>query len=295
MIEFIKKNWGLEEQPQKIANVTWSVGDRYLLKHVGAKRAMDNNLHLTETLRAHGVPVFSIVPALTGEACVLGEDGYYMLMERLPGRHIKDVFQTDSTAIAYQTGVVTAKIHRALLTVQANLQHGEAFDSELRGWIYDALKDSEWNASQDMEPDIKALCAVYPDLPKQFVHRDLHYGNLLFEGTDLTGVLDFDLGKWDARLFDPAYFLLGQLPGVSSLRQVQEPWLGFISSYLHGYESISTLTAAEKEALPLMMCCIELLFVAFWLGQGDRQKAQEAYGIYRFVRESEKDILRIVT
>ncbi|MDR1505347.1 MAG: phosphotransferase [Prevotella sp.] len=32
-------------------------------------------------------------------------------------------------------------------------------------------------------------------MPKQQIHRDLHYGNLLFEGTTLTGVLDFDLGK----------------------------------------------------------------------------------------------------
>lgn len=291
MLNFIQENWGIEEQPQKAANVTWSVGDRYLLKRMRDERSMENNLRLTETLREHGVPVFSIVPTLSGDAFALGEDGYYLLMEKLPGAHITDVFGRDSEAIAYETGVVTAKIHAALRAVQADLPHGEAFDSELRGWIHEGLKNSDLKSLQEAQQDIQALCTVYPELPKQFIHRDLHYGNLLFEGTTLTGVLDFDLGKWEARLFDLGYFLLGQLPG-KDFSEIREPFLRFIRSYLQGYESVSALTDAEKQALPVMMCCIELLFVSFWLGEKQPKHVQDAYDIYYFVRENVQDIRR---
>ncbi len=139
------------------------------------------------------------------------------------------------------------------------------------------LTKEEWSGP------IEALCCIYPHLPKQQIHRDLHYGNLLFEGTTLTGVLDFDLGKQDARLFDIAYFLLGQLSGQKDLVAIKDKWLTFISQFLIGYETIIALAEEEKKALPLMMQCIELLFVVFWQQQANQEAAEETVGIYKFI------------
>lgn len=52
---------------------------------------------------------------------------------------------------------------------------------------------------------------------------------------------------------------------------------------MEGYESRNKLETCEKEALPLMMQCIELLFVAYWQQQGNRKAAEEAADMFRFV------------
>lgn len=140
--------------------------------------------------------------------------------------------------------------------------------------------------SEEWFKPIEALGKIYPQLPKQQIHRDLHYGNLLFEGTTLTGVLDFDLGKQDARLFDIAYFLMGQLIDQKDLMAIKDKWLTFISHFLSGYESIIVLEGAEKEALPLMMQCIELLFVVFWLQQANQKATEDAIKVFKFITDN---------
>lgn len=144
------------------------------------------------------------------------------------------------------------------------------------------MTKEEW-----MKP-IDALCSIYPQLPKQQIHRDLHYGNLLFEGATLTGVLDFDLGKQDARLFDIAYILVGQLLGQKDLTAVENKWLIFVSQFLNGYESITVLERDEKEALLLMMQCIELLFLAFWQQQKNQKATEETIEIFKFLQNTKK-------
>ena len=99
----------------------------------------------------------------------------------------------------------------------------------------------------------------------------------------MTGVLDFDLGKQDARLFDIAYFLLGQLLGEKDLMAIKDKWLTFVSQFLSGYESIIILEENEKEALPLMMQCIELLFVVFWQNQENQESTEETIEIFKFI------------
>lgn len=156
-------------------------------------------------------------------------------------------------------------------------------DKELMGWISRELTGSSLLTKEEWSGPIEALCSIYPQLPRQQIHRDLHYGNLLFEGTTLTGVLDFDLGKQDARLFDIAYFLAGQLLGTKDLMAMKHKWIRFISQFLSGYESMIVLENNEKKALPLMMQCIELLFIAFWQQQANQEAAAETLRIFKFV------------
>lgn len=279
----IMKFWGLTEEPVATTPTTWEVAGKYILKSVGTENAALNNLRLTAALRSHGVPVPHIMKAADGRDYILAEAGCYLLMEKLTGNHIKEVFEQDYASIAYETGIVIGKIHCAFMTVSDNKIGINPFYQELTGWISRELSCSSLLTKEEWSGPMEKLCSIYPQLPRQQIHRDLHYGNLLFEGTTLTGVLDFDLGKQDARLFDIAYFLSGQLQGIKDLMAIKQKWIQFISQFLSGYESMIVLENDEKKALPLMMQCIELLFIGFWQQQANQEAAAETLRIFKFM------------
>ena len=279
----IMKFWGLTEEPVATTPTTWEVAGKYILKSVGTENAALNNIRLTAALRSHGVPVPHIMKSADGRDYILAEDGCYLLMEKLTGNHIKEVFEQDYASIAYETGIVIGKIHCAFMTVSDNKTGINPFYQELTGWISRELSSSSLLTKEEWSGPMEQLCSIYPQLPRQQIHRDLHYGNLLFEGTTLTGVLDFDLGKQDARLFDIAYFLSGQLQGIKDLMAIKQKWIQFISQFLSGYESKIVLENNEKKALPLMMQCIELLFIGFWQQQANQEAAAETLRIFKFM------------
>lgn len=281
----IKTYWGIEGEPVATTPTTWAVGEKYILKLVKADNNAQNNVRLSVALRAEGVPVPHILTLKDGRDYVAAQEGCYLLMEKLGGSHIRELFHQDYATIAYQTGIIIAKIHCALMTLTDNQEDKCFFDKELRGWISNGLSTSSLLTKEEWSKPIEELCSIYPLLPRQQIHRDLHYGNLLFEGTTLTGVLDFDLGKQDARLFDIAYFLLGQLLGEKDLVAIKDKWLTFVSQFLSGYESITMIDENEKEALLLMMQCIELLFVVFWQQQKNQEATEETIRIFKFIEQ----------
>lgn len=283
MLTELVKNWPVTGELSVLTPTTWDIAGKYILKRVGTEAGARNNVRFSNVLRAHDVPVSQLLPTRDGGEYIATPEGCYLLMEKLGGSHITDIFNRDYAAIAYQTGIIVARIHRALRTITDEPVKSTPFDLELRGWIREALAGSELLKPEEWEEPIETLCGLYPQLPKQEIHRDIHYGNLLFEGNVLTGVLDFDLGKQDARLFDLAYFLLGQLLGQRDLGAIEERWLVFARKFLEGYGMIAELEESEIESLPLMMQCIEYLFIAFWYEQENKDAMEETLKILRFI------------
>jgi Ser/Thr protein kinase RdoA (MazF antagonist) len=283
----ISTYWDIEGEPVAVVTTptTWDINGKYILKNVKTENYAQNNVRFSTALRAEGIPVSSFIPLKAGGDYIIMQGGCYLLMEKLAGSHIRDVFQQDYEAIAFDVGVITAKIHNALTTMTHEKQINVPFDEELRGWIHKGLTASNLLTQDEWKKPIEVLLGIYPRLPQQQIHRDLHNGNLLFEGTRLTGVLDFDLGKQDARLFDIAYFLLGQLIKQNDLLATKDRWFIFIRRFLSGYESITLLEREEKEALPFMMQCIELLFIVFWERQANQEAAMESVEIFRILNE----------
>ena len=75
------------------------------------------------------------------------------------------------------------------------------------------LAANEWKilGEEDYTRTVSLLEAVYPSLPKQLIHRDVHFGNFLFFEGSLSGYIDFDLSQRNIRIFDLCYFLSGLL------------------------------------------------------------------------------------
>jgi homoserine kinase type II len=97
-----------------------------------------------------------------------------------------------------------------------------------------------------------ALIARIPDLyatlPQQLVHEDFDPGNVLMEGTRVSGVLDFEFCARDLRAMDLAVALTWW-PARHYGTGAEWP---VIAAFSHGYARYLTLTDGELQALPML-------------------------------------------
>ena len=138
------------------------------------------------------------------------------------------------------------------------------------------------------------MADIYDKLPVQLIHRDVHFGNFLFEKGKFSGYIDFDLSQRNIRIFDICYFLLGLLSEEVKLEITREQWFVIVKNVFAGYESKVELTEDEKYAVPYVMECIELLFVAYFESINDVHCAEDASKIYDFVKMQENKIWRSI-
>ena len=97
--------------------------------------------------------------------------------------------------------------------------------------------------------------------------------NLLDDERYDEAVLYIELSQKNIRIFDICYFLTG-LPAEETCEPlIQKEWIEIVKSVILGYESTSKLSESEKNAIPCVMECIEILFVAYFTGIEDAKHA----------------------
>lgn len=162
----------------------------------------------------------------------------------------------------------------------------------MNGWVRENLErtDGKYISQEEYGKVVSRLAELYHELPVQLIHRDVHFGNFLFSEGKFSGYIDFDLSQRNIRIFDLCYFLLGLLSEEEKLQVTEGEWFDFLKFVFQGYENTLPLTEVEKKAVPYVMECIELLFVAWFDSEEDLLCAGDAYRIYEFVRRSEEQI-----
>ena len=83
------------------------------------------------------------------------------------------------------------------------------------------------------------------DLPRGPIHADYFPDNVLFEGGEVSGVIDFYFGCVDALVYDLAIALSAW--GFDGDGRVIP---GAVEAFRHGYETVRPLSPAEARALP---------------------------------------------
>lgn len=291
----VYKIWDVDGEIAQIYNTTWSVGKEYMLKKSN-KYALENNLSFLQRLEVCEIPVAQPVAARSGELLVVSDESCYLMTKRLKGTHITNIYESDYRTIAHETGLVAARLHKAFIKCESLIsQESALFIEELEGWIYTVLESDRWEyvSKDEYQHLVGQMRDCYDLLPKQLIHRDLHYGNMLFDNMIFTGYIDFDLSKKDARIFDLCYFLLSLLIDHNTAAELAI-WTEIIHSFIAGYEELLPLASIEKESIPLFMQCIELLFVAYFHQNGSSEFKHNAAKLYECIRVNEELIKRSV-
>jgi len=94
------------------------------------------------------------------------------------------------------------------------------------------------------------LTRILPNLPHAVIHGEYHPHNLIWNGSDIVGLIDLDGVRWDARLVDlcvAAYCFTHDFASISNGPAMRpEPFLRFLALYAEYAE----LEEAELRALP---------------------------------------------
>lgn len=201
-------------------------------------------LGLTDHLAARGLPAprpvrdghDSWVGTLNGRPAAV--------IEWLPGAWLRD----PSMAEVEAAGVMLARLH---LEAQAfPIQRANPVGPA----VWRALADRSATAARGEDRDIlDGVEAAFArlgdpwteDLPRGPIHADYFPDNVLFEGGEVSGVIDFYFGCTDLLAYDLAIALSAWGFDGSG---VAIP--GSVDAFRRGYEAVRPLTPAETAALP---------------------------------------------
>lgn len=284
--------WGLQEKElRQIYDTAWQVGENYVLKIYNGLNMLKRNLKLLYTLDNMNIPVGQIIPTLDNQQYVINKDICGFLSKKLSGSNIVEL--GNDMNIAYMMGEIIAELHIAFKKCEDidDFWDNSLLD-EMKGWVKNSFEKDSWNYinKEEYEEIVSKLENVYDKLPVQLIHRDVHFGNFLFDKGKFSGYIDFDLSQRNIRIFDICYFLLGLLSEEEKLEITEERWFEFVKNVFKGYESKLKLSIEEKKAVPYVMECIELLFIAWFADQQDICCAKDADKIFHFIKHSEDRI-----
>jgi len=215
-------------------------------------------LDLMAHLARHGIPCPAPIASLA--------DGYLgelngkpaALVTRLPGRSI----ERPGVHECGELGGLLARMHLAGRSFGAYLENP-------RGprWWRAAARDLQPYLGEAERRRIEAELSFqagqrFPDLPRGPVHADLFRDNALFDGTRLSGVIDFYFAGIDCLLYDVAVCANDWcLTDPQSDRRL-EP--ARVRAFLGAYHALRPFMPAERAAWPAMLRAAAL---RFWLSR----------------------------
>lgn len=292
----ILKEWGIENiEIKQIYDSAWQVGEEYVLKVYDNPENLERNIRLISMLSGLGIPVGDLINTVQEKSYAKDNNSYYILTKRLKGNAIVSSNQLEKLALPM--GRVIAELHKAFSECEKQEDFWDnSLLREMKGWIKDALEADGWpHVSKCLYEDtLENLEKVYKTLPIQLIHRDVHFGNFLFEEECFSGYIDFDLSQKNIRIFDLCYFLLGLLCEEEALAVTEEQWFQVLRKVFQGYAEINPLQSQEIQSVPYVMKSIECLFAAWFLGQKDMKCCEDAVKLLDFVDRNTQKILSVL-
>lgn len=245
-------------------NEHWRVnaaGQSFVLRRYNAQRtrgAIAFEHGILDALTTTEWPVAAPMRSVDGERVVGHEQRLYALFPHRPGGR----GPAHDLAHLEQKGGFLARLHETLATMDCDEQRegfGRAWELDRPGATFNELLRAFGRSHHDLAPVIRAqryrnlreLSKLgYGDLPSQVIHGDFTGENLLFADGALTGVLDFDHARVDARAVDLAWSILSDCyePPEDTAIAIEAA-----RSYVSGYAAVAPLYEEEARlVVPLI-------------------------------------------
>ncbi len=231
---------------------------------------------LLSLLKEYAFPSPRPLVAANGETAIAHNDKPMMMKEYVVGQ----VHQHLDKTMLHQIGMAMAKLHqipwldflsnRLPFGVQKFLSiQGQKIDTEYEGWIAKRLPCLEQQKPQG--------------LPRGLIHGDISYDNMLFEGTRLKAIIDFEDAAYEDKVFDLGMAIVG-LCGKG-----QGVVLEKARALVKGYEQIRELEEGEKRALQLYVeyAAATVSCWRYWKYHVDAPSVENADKHWQMVRVAE--------
>lgn len=249
-------------------------------------------------LKNNDIPVSVPLRTKDNTLYVSSDGENYCMYKFIKGEHLKyELFQDTKKAVKLY-GYVLGKLHKALGKYKGKTDGIKDMDlyNDVFNWaiptIIEQLKDSKVNnILQDLSNEMKN---IFNALPKQYIHRDFHGQNVLFEGDKWVGLIDFDLCVRGYKVFDIGYILTSILVTDFSNEEYRNNWLTLIPILIDSYTKENDLTNAEKRGIWYIFMSIQLIFTAYYLGVKNEKLAKQNLEVFYWLYDNRNTINRFI-
>ena len=253
-----------ELAPGRVWEVATGHGERYVLKKVSTFGAPDPVRRFTSEARIltyllqQGVPVAVPVLADDGKAYATDDEGVLCaVFPMLPQGGADD--QKLDPGLLRNMGAAIARMHETLARCPFGIESWQVGPGTLiASWQVlrdrlpaDAFSGLSARVQPRWDPIVRALSAA-----PQRVHGDVHGGNILTDGRDVTGIIDCDHLPLAPRGYDLGYYLAfgvqWRLAASQPSPPVDDAMPVIVRHLLTGYDAVSRLTRQENDDLPAL-------------------------------------------
>lgn len=267
-IENLLANWNLEAknvvpayQPngQALSEHVWQINADYYLKMFENEKSFQKGVTITKQI----IDGQTIELTINGKEFVEKNGNFFVLFSKANGQPIFSETILQQSESGRYLGEIIGQITLQLENVTGDFTENNLLET-VTNW---AMPKSQTmiNLSTTWQNTFqKQMDELFPKLPKQVIHRDLHGGNLLVAANSFT-VIDFDLAEINFRIYDPCYYLTSVLSEQIMTENFDgEKWLVLMKELLIGYHQVVKLTDAEKTAIPIVMLANQFICVAYF-------------------------------
>lgn len=297
-LRVILENWDIEKNlsindiylmdGSKVIGNVWKVGNNYILK-TEKRETLMKNLKISKALHNQGFSSSLPVLTKTGKEYLDGKD-VFILTRGVKGDPLSRTHRFGDNRIKFSEkyGRSIARLHKALKAIQQDIPADEVnLYKTITEWALPSVKQQniQWSMEIDdsfFEDFIKSFGMLYDKLPKQLIHRDPNPSNILFDGDEVSGFIDFDLSEINIRLWDVCYCATGILSEGSD--EAYKKWLEILRGILHGYDQEGKLTPEEKDGIFYVICSIQMICIAFF----------ESSDIYKELAKVNRQMLKFI-
>ena len=268
----ILKHWNLESETitdiyydgtgNKNENACY-VGGEYVLKFTANLGKLKKHIEVSKAL--HSIGLLSAVPVPTTDGAEFIPDGevYFYLTRRLPGEQmVSNKFGEGDGRFA---GEIIGQLHLALAKIEDCVSEADLL-ATVKDWALPKAKEALNLSDAFCKEYLDTFAALYPNLPRQIIHRDPNPGNIIC-AEDQWGFIDFELAERNARIYDPCYAATAVLS--ETFGQHNDKWLGIYRDIICGYDSVAHLTDNERKAIPYVILANQFVCVA-WFAEQDK-------------------------
>ncbi len=277
-LQAILSHWALEkmsctpvqyENSGIIADNAWYVGQEYVLKATQSLPGLKTHATIANALKKDGMNAPVPVLAQDGHDYIHEGELYFYLLPRLPGRPVNSraLMERDWAQKAGKLGGLIGKLHKVLSRYDAELTLDEPdLFAAVQDWAMPRTQAVLSLPLEFYQAYTEKYQRLYSLLPVQPIHRDPNPANILMDGEELSGFIDFELGQRSVRLFDPCYLTTAILSETfpESNAPSDGKWFEVYHSVLQGYDAVCPLTREEREASPYVVFTIQMICLAYF-------------------------------
>ena len=237
------------------------VGKEFVLKYTANLGRLKKHTEVSGAL--HSIGLLSAVPVPTTNGAQYIHDGevYFYLTRRLPGTQMASYSfgEGDGRFV----GQIIGQLHLALAGIEDCVSEADLL-AAVKDWALPKAKVALNLPDSFCEEYLDTFAALYPDLPRQIIHRDPNPGNII-RADGQWGFIDFELAERNARVYDPCYAATAVLS--ETFGQNNGRWLDIYRDIICGYDSVAHLTEEERKAIPYVILANQFVCVAWFAGQ----------------------------